>query len=479
MPSTARATAGATARSTARPRRAAAALLAAASLTAATACSSASADPGAVEVVVGYQSKTINTVTAGTLLRVQGYLEQRLAEQGRADGRRYRVTWQDYDSGAPITAQMLAGKIDIGSMGDYPLLINGSRAQEAGGPGTRLVSVTGYNLLGALNSVVVPTGSPAHTLADLKGRKVSTSVGSAADGTLVQALARAGVADGEIQKQNQQPAVGASALKAGSVDALAQFVAWPGAVVFAGEGRLLYDGAALGRPTLHGVVIRQAYGTEHPDVVRAFLRAQADATRFVNEHPLEASRKVADATGLPPEVVHLYNGPNGIATFATPLAPGLLDALRTDVPFLRSVGVLKALDVDRFVDPSYQERAGLPEVAPARITGTDEVCGRPVQDPRLAGEIWYEGEDATHPAADPRCLLRALKESAAKEPGRKVRAAYVPDAATGTRWFADKDQWVRDGDALLPFTTEDGSTAYLAAHSEARRLSYREALEAA
>ncbi|MFE0461325.1 ABC transporter substrate-binding protein [Kitasatospora sp. NPDC058965] len=448
-------------------------LLAAAVLTAATACSSASAAGGTVEVVVGYQSKTINTVTAGTLLRARGYFEQRLAALGRQDGKHYKVSWQDYDSGAPITAQMLADKVDIGSMGDYPLLINGSRAQEAGGPGTRLVSVTGYNLLGALNGVVVPTASPAHTLADLKGRKVSTSVGSAADGTLIQALAKAGVAAGDIHKENQQPAVGASALKAGTVDALAQFVAWPGAAVFAGDGRLLYDGAALGRPTLHGVVIRQKYGTEHPEVVDAFLKAQSDATAYLNAHPLEASRTVAEVTGLAPEVVHLYNGPDGIATFATPLDPRLLDALRQDVPFLKSVGVLKALDLDAFVDPSYLARAALPAVEPARISGTDPVCGRPVTDPELAGEIWFDGADSTQPAADPGCLLRALKTS-----GRKVRAAYVPDAATGTRWFADKDQWVQDGPALLPFTTEDGARAYRSAHPGARPLSFQEAVAA-
>ena len=39
---------------------------------------------------------------------------------------------------------MIAGKIDIGSMGDYPLLINGSRTQ-ASAARTELVSVTGYN----------------------------------------------------------------------------------------------------------------------------------------------------------------------------------------------------------------------------------------------------------------------------------------------------------------------------------------------
>ncbi|MGW4811569.1 ABC transporter substrate-binding protein [Kitasatospora cineracea] len=451
-------------------------LAAAGALVAGAAGCSSGGDSKTVEVVVGYQSKTINTVTAGTLLRARGYFEQQLAELGKQDGRRYKVVWQDYDAGAPITAQMLADKIDIGSMGDYPLLINGSRAQAAGGPGTRLVSVTGYNLLGALNSVVVPKDSPAHTLADLKGKKVSSSVGSASDGTLVQALAKAGVAESDIQKQNQQPAVGASALKAHGVDALAQFVAWPAAVVFAGDGRLLYDGAALGRPTLHGVVVRQKFGTAHADVVRAFLRAQDAATRDLNQHPLAAAQAVAEATGLPPEVVYLYNGPNGIATFATALDPRLLAALRTDVPFLASVGVLKALDLDRFTDPSYLKDSGVTDGEPARITGTDPVCGKPVTDPALAGELWYQGEQATRPAADPTCLLKAVKAGAAS--GGKLRAAYVPDAATGTRWFADQDWWVRDGDAFKPFTTEDGAKTYLAARPTATGLTYQQALDA-
>ena len=49
---------------------------------AATGCSldSASNNADVVNVVVGYQSKTINTVTAGTLLRAQGYLERRLGD---------------------------------------------------------------------------------------------------------------------------------------------------------------------------------------------------------------------------------------------------------------------------------------------------------------------------------------------------------------------------------------------------------------
>ena len=68
-------------------------------------------------------------ILAGTLLRAQGYLERRLADITSRTGTNYNVTWQDYDTGAPITAQMVAEKIDIGSMGDYPMLINGSKTQ--------------------------------------------------------------------------------------------------------------------------------------------------------------------------------------------------------------------------------------------------------------------------------------------------------------------------------------------------------------
>src|ERR1700758_3932280 len=185
-----------------------------AALTSGCSLESLSQSSGVVNVVVGYQSKTINTVTAGTLMRAQGYLQRRLADITTRTGTKYAVRWQDYDTGAPITAQMLAEKIDIGSMGDYPMLINGSKTQSNPLARTEMVSVTGYNPKGALNMVVVAPNSSATELADLAGTKVSASVGSAGHGTLVRALKKAGVSGVEVL--NQQPQVGASALESGS-----------------------------------------------------------------------------------------------------------------------------------------------------------------------------------------------------------------------------------------------------------------------
>ncbi|MEV4276931.1 ABC transporter substrate-binding protein [Actinoplanes xinjiangensis] len=426
------------------------------------------AQAGVEQVVVGYQSKTINTVTAGTLLRAQGFLEKRLG-----DG--YQVVWQDYDTGAPITAQMMAGKIDIGSMGDYPLLINGARGQQSEQTRTKMIAVTGYNRRGALNTVVVARDSPVGTLSGLRGKVVSTSVGSAAHGLLVQALRREGLTDTDVKVENQQPQVGASALQSGNVDALSQFVAWPGLLVHRGEAKVLYDGGALGVPTLHGTVVRQQYADRRPEVVKAFLAAQQDATEYLWRHPLEAAEIVAEQTGLPAEVVYLYNGANGIATFDLAIRPEFRDALARDVPFLASIGVLQGIDLDAFVDDSLVPAGGA--TPGAVLGGTDAICGTAVRDPALAGELWLAGETATIATTDPTCLLKAVK--AARAAGKHIRAVYAPDATTGTRWFADRSTWVRDGDRFLPFVTEAAATAYRTGHPGARVLSYDRAVNEA
>ncbi|OIJ97968.1 ABC transporter substrate-binding protein [Streptomyces monashensis] len=445
-------------------KRMAVALFATALLLPLSACGgSAEAGSGStVTVTVGYQSKTINTVTAGTLLRSLGYFEQQL--DSLHDGHTYKVDWQDYAAGAPITAQMTAGKIDIGSMGDFPLLLNAARGKQLGRP-THLVSVTGYNLRGGLNTVVTAPDSKLASLTDLKGKKVSTSIGSAADGTLVRALQRAGIdPDKGISKLNQQPAVGASALASGSVDALSQFVAWPGLLAYQGRAKALYDGAQLNLPTFHGVTAREDFARQHPAVLEAFLKAQAKATDYLNAHPVTAAEKVAQATGLPTEVVYLYNGAHGIATFDPAVKPQLVSTLKQDVSVLKAAKLTGDIDVDSFVDDQYVKKA----------LGTSYAQRLTAAPAPTASEVWAGNSDKTLIFTSAKALLAYV---AAHQDG--IRAAYVPDATTGTLWFAGKAVWVADGDRLLPFVTPATAQAYVTTHAGARTVSYREALERA
>jgi len=347
--------------------------------------------------------------------------------------------------------------------------------------------VTGYNLQGALNGVVASAESDVETLEDLDGGTISASVGSAGHGTLVQALEKAGIdPEQDVSVENQDPPVGASALQAGSVDGVAQFVAWPALLAFRDDARLVYDGGRLEVPTLHGTVVRNDYVGEHEDVVKAFLTAQQRATEWLHENPVEAAEIVAEETGLPPEVVYLYNGRGGVSTFDTTLKEEQVAALEQDVPFLESIGVLEdPVDVGEFVDDSllrevwgddYEQAVG-DTANPAAITGRDQVCRTPVQDPETAGEVWVQGEDEPRPVADPVCLLRNV--AAAEEAGDTVRASYAQDATTGTRWFADRMIWVQDGEELLPFATRETADEYLGEHGSAEELTWARALGAA
>ena len=241
-----------------------------------TACAAAGAEDGVVPVAVGYQSKTINTVTAGTLMKELGLLEKHLDAAAEETGETYDLTWHDFASGPPLTAEMIAGKVQIGSMGDFPLSVNGAKTAEFDDVKTSWVSVTGYNLSGSLNQVVVPTRPARRRLADLGGEVVSTSLGSTAHGNLVSALDAAGMSPDDVELLGQDPPVGVTALESDQVDALAQFVPFPQRVIFSGEGRLLHDGNT-GVPTFHGVVAANAYTEAHPEVLQAFLAAQQEA----------------------------------------------------------------------------------------------------------------------------------------------------------------------------------------------------------
>jgi NitT/TauT family transport system substrate-binding protein len=460
------------------------ALLAAATVAA---CSTGGPAGGTVVVNVGYQSKTINTVTAGTLLRDRGTFEAKLADLGKRDGKHYQVQWSDFSSGPPLTAQMIAGKLDIGSMGDYPLLVNGSKSAGFPDVRSRLIAVTGYNLHGSLNQVVVPTGSPAQTLHDLSGKTVSTSVGSAAHGMLVDGLRKSGIDPGAVQVLNQDPSVGASAIEGKQVDAQAQFVPWPQVLVFNGSARLVYDGGQNGVPTFHGVVVRQSFAEQHPDIIEAFLDAMRDTTRYLNTHPFDAAQRVASITGIKPEVVYLYNGPNGLVSFDMSIKPQLVDALKHDLPFLKDLHAVGDLDLNQFVDDQYvrqlfggeYDRLVANTTNPDPIRGTDRVCGGEVVSPAQASEVWFDGDPGTEAAKGPTCLLRMIKSQQ-----KTVRAAYVPDAANGVRLFANTATWVVDPGAgpdasSLPFGIPDDAQRYISLHPGSHVIDYPTALASA
>lgn len=442
-------------------------------------------DSETVVVNVGYQSKTINTINAGTLMRDRGEFEKALDRLGEQTDTKYKVVWQDFSSGAPLTAAMIASHVDIGSMGDYPLLTNGSKTQKYDDAATEFIATTGYSLRGSLNQVVVPTDSPATSLADLKGKQISTSLGSAGDGMLSTALQKFGLGASDVHVANQDPSIGAAAIEGHQVDALAQFVPWPQLVIFRNQGRLLYDGGDNNVPTFHGVVVRKQFSGAHPEVMTAFLQAMKATTDHITADPMAAALRISELTGIEPEVAYLYNGPNGLVSFDPTIKTQFQDSLTRVKEFLVKRGSVKAdFDIAGFQNDTYlRELFGADfdsrtadVTNPSTMSGTDEVCGLPVSDLNTASEVWFAGKTTTNLSATPSCLLRRIADT-----GTAVRAAYVPDTATATKLFASHAAWVTDPNAaptsrFLPFATQDAATTYIAEHPGTEAVTYDTAL---
>ena len=131
----------------------------------------ASASAETLEIGIGTQNTTTNTVTGGVVLKELGLLEKHLPKTGKYKDIQYKLSWQNATSGPPITNGMMANNIQIGMMGDYPLMVNGATGQATKNE-TQLVAIIAYNAVGGGNGIVVHKDSPFYELADLKGKNL-------------------------------------------------------------------------------------------------------------------------------------------------------------------------------------------------------------------------------------------------------------------------------------------------------------------
>ena len=209
---------------------------------------------------------------------------------------------------------MLTNQIDIGMMGDFPLTINITTFQQkGGGVNTIYIATLGYSATGAGNAVRVPKDSPVKTIADLKGKRVSVPFGSAAPGMLLKALKKASLdPEKDVKLVSQAPEVGGTSLRTNQIDAHADFVPFGELFPFRGFARKIFDGAELGIPTFHGVVVRSDFAKEYPEIVVAYLKAVLEANKMFREQPKAIAAKVEQWSSIEKEVVYMFLGFSGL-----------------------------------------------------------------------------------------------------------------------------------------------------------------------
>jgi NitT/TauT family transport system substrate-binding protein len=394
-----------------------------------------------IRVAIGVQDTTINCAAGGLLIRELGLIDRYLPRGGKYKDATYDIQWKNFTSGAPITNEMVAGKLDFGVMADFPGALNGVALRKAGRSSSFIVVLSGSEK-GSGNGVVAPIGSNVQTLADLKGKTISVPFASTAHGMLLRAIADLGwTPDKDIKIISQAPEVAGSALQSGQIDAHADFVPFAELFPYRGFARKIFDGAQAGVPTFHGTLVNRAFADKYPEVATAYLRAAIEANRLLSSEPEKYSELIARVTGIEAPVVYLFLGPHGLQTrdmtwrkeyrrdIATSIETLLL-LKRVDTP----------LDADTFIDERFIREAFA--AAGLDYDATRDEPSRRAEDDARVAELWLEGETKTRRYESPEAALRAL--AAFEQQGKRARAAYVQDSLSGVRLFADRASFVRE-----------------------------------
>ena len=432
----------------------------------------ASAQAETIRVAIGTQDTTINCATGGLLIRELKLLEKYLPKDGKYKGVTYDIQWKNFTSGAPLTNEMVADKLDIGSMADFPGANNGTAFAKAGKQ-SLFITVLSGSTLGSGNGVVVPKQSTITSLSELKGRTISVPFASTAHGMLLRAIAAQGLdPQKDVNIITQAPEVAGPALQANKIEAHADFVPFSELFEHRGIARKIYDGAQANTPTYHGSLVAGEYAKKYPEIVVAFLRAALEADKLIAAEPEKYSELIEKVTGIEAAVNYLYHGPLGLQTRDNTWKPEYRKALATSIETLKLMGRESTLKAESFVDDQYIRAAfkasGLDYEARLKnhdklaLKANDAVTGKPITDFQRVAGIWLVGEPKVRHYASIEGAFADLRKLEAE--GKKARGVYVHDLVHRIKLLAPNASFVADTNGQLSaFLQKDAATAYAAA----------------
>jgi NitT/TauT family transport system substrate-binding protein len=426
-----------------------------------------------IRIAIGTQDTTINCATGGLLIRELKLLEKYLPHDGKYKAAQYDIQWKNFTSGAPLTNEMVAGKLDLGSMADFPGAFNGAAFQKAGKK-SAFITVLSGSTVGSGNGIVVPKASSVQSLAELKGKTISVPFASTAHGMLLRAVRAQGWdPDKDVNIVTQSPEVAGTALQGNKIDAHADFVPFAELFPRRGFARKIYDGSQTNAPTMHGSLADAGFARKYPELVTAFLRAAIEADRLIAAEPEKYSQLIATVTGIDVEVVYLFHGPLGLQTRDFTFKPAYRQAVATAIDTLR---LMKRTDTDldakTFIDDRYIRAAfaqsgadydaRLKNNARLALAAKDAATGKPIADVGRLAQLWVEGEPLVRHYAAPEGAFAALR--ALQKEGRKVRVVYVHDRNSGLKLLADDAWFVAGSGAISAFLARDAAQAWADRH---------------
>ncbi|VVO27027.1 ABC transporter substrate-binding protein [Pseudomonas fluorescens] len=275
-----------------------------------------------------------------------------IEEELKADN--IQVEWHYFKGAGPAVNEALANQqLDFSMQGDLPAVIG-----KSGGLDTRLI--TADRLLNS-TYLVVPVGSPAKTLEDLKGQRVSLFKGTNLHLAILRSLGHEGFSERDFRFVNMDTATASAALASKDIDG-----GWFGPEAFQlqnqGLGRIIYDSAAaddnLTRQT--HVLVRGEFEREHPQVVQKVVNGLVRAAAWAAEpNNRESALALWANSGTSIEALReIHTGKSFLRNYSPRLDPFFIARYRATVSEAKALRLIRGdIDVDQWIEPKYVDTA--------------------------------------------------------------------------------------------------------------------------
>lgn len=225
----------------------------------------------AIDLVVGYQPYYTES-WSGVIMRDKKFYEKYLPKGSKVE---FQIGLQ----GAIIVNGMLAGKVDVGYVGDMPGIVSTSHADVRD---IRIVSVLGLGY-DQCNAFLVRTDAPKFASSEeaikwLGGKTVAVPKGSCTDRFAQAVFKRFNIQPSEYL--NQSIEVITSGFRAKKLDAAVIWEPTTSRLIQEGLARKVATGASVNENDAGFLVMPQALIEQRPDIVKGWLQAELDAQLY-------------------------------------------------------------------------------------------------------------------------------------------------------------------------------------------------------
>ncbi len=267
---------------------------------------------------------------------------QMAAHEGKlAKATGWNIDWRKFASGTDVIAAMASGDVVLAELGSSPFAIGATQ-------GVDFEAFMLDFVIGESESLIARDGAGIKSLADLKGKRVATPLGSTAHFSLMGALNHAGIKEKDLTIMGMPPDQITAAWQQKAIDAA--FV-WPPAqteILKTGKRLVGADKVAeWGYPTFNVWVVNKKFAAENKDALIAFMKAVdvANLDYLQNMAAWTADspqvKAIAAQTGASPETVVVSLEGYKFLPLSEQLQPtwmggGIAKAVKDTAAFLKS-----------------------------------------------------------------------------------------------------------------------------------------------